>query len=61
VQKRIEVKMKKVIIVLVICIILFLLWQIHPLILFLLENPEKLGEVFEAFFVTGGIGVFADS
>ena len=53
--------MKKVIIVLVICIILFLLWQIHPLILFLLQNPEKLGEVFEAFFVTGGIGVFADS
>ena len=52
--------MKKVIIVLVICVILFLLWQIHPLILFLLENPEKLREVFEAFFVTGGIGIFAD-
>lgn len=53
--------MKKFIIVLVIGLILFLLWEIHPLILFLLENPEKLGEVFEAFFVTGGMGIFSDS
>ena len=50
--------MKKFIIVLVIGLMLFLLWEFHPLILFLVQNPGKTGEVFEAFFVTGGVGVF---
>ena len=50
--------MKKVIIVLVICVMLFWLWQIHPLILFLVQNPGKTVAAFEAFFVTGGVGVF---
>ena len=50
--------MKKIIIVLTICVMLFLLWQIHPLIIFLLENPDKIDDILKSIFVTGGFGVF---
>lgn len=52
--------MKKYIIGLVVCLILFLIWEIHPLILFLLENPDQIDEILKVFFVTGGMGAFTD-
>lgn len=50
--------MKKFIIVLVIGLILFLLWEIHPLIIFLLENPDQIDDILKSISVTGGFGVF---
>ena len=50
--------MKKIIIVLTICVMLFLLWQIHPLIIFLLENPNQIDDILKSIFVTGGFGIF---